>query len=174
MNKWITTNWEEIALSLLSLVMIYVTIIALTRLVGLRSFSKISASDFAMTVAVGSLLATCATNAKPPLVQGLAIFCAIFFLRWLFAFLRRSVPGFSRLMDNTPLLLMDGPRILENNLQRANVTRQDLIAKLREANVLSFSQVRAVVFETTGDISVLHTDDDVTLDDELLDAVISR
>lgn len=30
--------------------------------------------------------------------------------------------------------------------------------KLREANVLDLSQVRAVILETTGDVSVLHGD----------------
>ena len=34
----------------------------------------------------------------------------------------------------------------------------DLIAKLRESNVLDFAEVRAAVLETTGDISVLHGD----------------
>lgn len=38
------------------------------------------------------------------------------------------------------------------------VTESDLRAKLREANVLELSQVQAVVFETTGDIAVLHSD----------------
>ena len=52
---------------------------------------------------------------------------------------------------------MDGPQILEQNLKKARVTKGDLRAKLREANVINLSQVRAVVFETTGDISVLHS-----------------
>ena len=43
-------------------------------------------------------------------------------------------------------------------MRRAHVTRDDVRAKLREANVLDYSQIRAVVFETTGDVSVLHTD----------------
>lgn len=51
---------------------------------------------------------------------------------------------------------MDGPQILHENLRRARVPETDLIAKLREANVLNLDQVRAVVLETTGDISVLH------------------
>lgn len=63
-------------------------------------------------------------------------------------------------MDNTPLLLRDGPTILEHNLIKAQVINGDLRAKLREANVIKLSQVRAVVFETTGDISVLHTADE--------------
>lgn len=46
------------------------------------------------------------------------------------------------------------------------------MAKLREANVLDLSQVRAVVFESTGDIAVLHTtDSDQELKDWLLEGV---
>ena len=56
----------------------------------------------------------------------------------------------------------------EDALAKTRVARDDLIAKLREANVRSFKMVRAVVLETTGDISVLHGD---TLDDELLTGV---
>ncbi len=37
----------------------------------------------------------------------------------------------------------------------ADVTHEDLLEKLREANITRFDQVRAVVFETTGDVSVL-------------------
>nr|WP_274388191.1 YetF domain-containing protein [Salsipaludibacter albus] len=71
-----------------------------------------------------------------------------------FAALRRRV-NTSR-VENDPVLLMDGGRILEDNLAATRVTRDDLYAKLREANVLNLDQVRAVVLETTGDVSVLH------------------
>jgi uncharacterized membrane protein YcaP (DUF421 family) len=60
------------------------------------------------------------------------------------------------LVDNPPLLLMAGAQVLHDNLRRARVTEADLRAKLREANVLHPGQVRAVVFESTGDLSVLH------------------
>ncbi len=67
-------------------------------------------------------------------------------------------------MDNSPLLLMDGSTVIEDNLRKARVTRGDLRSKLREANITRLSQVKAVVFETTGDISVLHESGDGTLD----------
>ena len=52
------------------------------------------------------------------------------------------------------------------------MTRADLLAKLREANVLSFHQVHAVVMETTGDVSVLHgTGDEDTDIDAMIDGV---
>jgi len=51
---------------------------------------------------------------------------------------------------------MDGADIIHSNLRTARIHEDQLIAKLREANVFNFNQVIAVVLETTGDISVLH------------------
>ena len=72
-------------------------------------------------------------------------------------------------MDNAPLLIMQDGEVLEENLNAAKMTRADLMAKLREANVLQLRDVRAVVFEQTGDVSVLHGDADV--DGEILQGV---
>ncbi|MDO6471263.1 YetF domain-containing protein [Maribacter sp. 1_MG-2023] len=47
------------------------------------------------------------------------------------------------------------------------------MAKLREANVLQLSQVKAVIFETTGDISVLHSDKPIDIDAVIVEDVKS-
>lgn len=49
---------------------------------------------------------------------------------------------------------MDGNTILHENLEYTRIEENQLIAKLREANVLNYDQVFAVVLEATGDISV--------------------
>ena len=61
--------------------------------------------------------------------------------------------------------------ILDDNLAKANVSRDELIAKLRQANALNFDQVLAVVLETTGDMSVLHTAQHKMLMPEMLHGV---
>ncbi|AGP78929.1 hypothetical protein I633_15860 [Alteromonas mediterranea 615] len=60
------------------------------------------------------------------------------------------------IMQNTPVILMRNGEIIDGALEKTRVARSDLLAKLREANVLDLNEVRAVVLETTGDISVLH------------------
>jgi uncharacterized membrane protein YcaP (DUF421 family) len=65
---------------------------------------------------------------------------------------------------------MQGPEILHANLRTARIHENQLIAKLREANVLNFNQVIAVVLETTGDISVLHRS--TTKDDEFEERIL--
>ena len=170
-DQWLLAPPSNLAMIVISAVGIYVAVILFTRLAGLRSFSKMSSFDFAMTVAIGSTVASTLAAKKPPLLQGAAALASIYALQMLLAKLRRFgwVCG---LIDNQPVLLMRDGEMIEENMRRAGVTSADILGKLREANVLERSQVRAVVFETTGDISVLHSDDpDVELEMWLLDGV---
>ncbi len=153
---WITMPPSVIPKVLLSTAGIYVAVILFTRISGLRSFAKISSFDFAMTVAVGSLIATTITTDDPPLLQGIIALAGLYMMQILIAYLRTKGYAFISVVDNQPLLLMEGENVLKENLVEAKVTYADLLEKLREANVTEFSQVKAVVFETTGHISVLH------------------
>ncbi len=159
--------WETLVGSLL----IFIIIIILTRLVGLRSFAKFTAYDFAFTVAIGSIISSTLTSSTSIVHGGIAI-AGLLGITYLFSFLQRKSSFLSRTISNAPLLLMDGNKILEKNLAYARVEKGQLIAKLREANVLNRDQVAAVVLESTGDISVLHkTGDDIDLQDDILDGV---
>jgi uncharacterized membrane protein YcaP (DUF421 family) len=148
--------------------LLLLTVVAFTRLVGLRSFSKMSAYDFAITVAFGSTLASVVLSPDRGLVDGALAFVALFVTQWIVGFVRSHFPRMQAPLDNRPLLLMHDGRMLHENMLEARVTEADLIAKLRESGVLRMSDVRAVVFETTGDVSVLAGD---MLEDRLLEGV---
>jgi len=176
MQEWIFSSANELLPTLVSAVLIYAMVILYTRLFGLRSFSKMSSFDFAMTVAVGTMLASAIVNKSPSVVQSGVALLSLYLLQLLVAILRQKLGWFSQVVDNQPLLIMDGPTILHENLKQAQLTESDLRAKLREANVLNYNQVKAVVFETTGDVSVLHTGEQGELDADILQGVqgISR
>ena len=128
-----------------------------------------SSFDFAMTVAVGSLIATTVLSSTVSLADGALGLLAIYFFQLSAAFFRRYKP-FREAIDNTPLLLMKDGEVLYDNLRKARVTEGDLRTKLREANVTDFSHIQAVVFETTGDMSVLHSP---TMEKELKDWLLT-
>ncbi|MGB3766270.1 MAG: YetF domain-containing protein [Phormidesmis sp.] len=81
---------------------------------------------------------------------------ALFVVQYATARMRKTSDTFETLMQNKPVVLMRDGKILHKALAETRVAEGDLVAKLREANVLDFSEVRAVILETTGDISVLH------------------
>ena len=171
MEKWFEASWVSIIAICITAVVIYLAVIVFTRLAGKRSFSKMSSFDFAMTVAIGSIIASTILSKSVSLVQGIVGLAMVYILQIGIAILRRS-SHIEKLVDNKPMLLMQGSTIIHENLKRARVTESDLKSKLREANVLELSQVRAVVFEATGDISVLHTkDENVELEDWLMEGV---
>ena len=171
MEKWFEISTTSIIAIGLTAMGIYIATILFTRLAGKRSFSKMSSFDFAMTVAIGSIIATTVLSKSVSLLQGVVGMAAVYILQISVAIIRRF-KIVQKIIDNEPLLLMDGQKILHENLRKARVTEADLRSKLREANVLELSQVRAVIFECTGDIAVLHSkDENVKVEDWLLDGV---
>lgn len=164
MDLFIT--WQVAGLVLVTAAVGLTTVIVLARLHGLRSFAKMAPHDFATTVAVGSVLAGTAM-ASVPLFQGMAALVGLFLAQRLYQ--RWRMRGGDRFTDNAPVLLMRGQAVQWQALHAAGVTADDLRSKLREANVLHYGQVRAVVLESTGDIAVLHgSDDETLLDPDLL------
>lgn len=159
MDKLMDISSTSVLNIVISCISIYIAVIVFTRIFGKRSFSKMSSFDFAMTVAIGSLIATTILSSSVSIPEGILGLLIVYVLQLTAAYFRRF-RFFANAIDNTPLLLMDGSEILQDNLKKARVTEGDLRAKLREANVLELSQVKAVIFETTGDIAVLHTDKD--------------
>ena len=173
LNEWTTTGWEQVALIALSASVMYVTVILLTRLAGVRSFSKMSGFDFAVTVAIGSVLGSVILSKNPPVAHGVAALLFLFGLQIGMAVLRSRFPSLQLLADNRPRLIMIGDEIQHDQLKKAKMTESDLWGKLREANAFNFSQVLVVIAETTGDVSVIHAkDSDRYIEPELLKGVI--
>jgi len=173
MAGWMTMEfWELGAIGLSALLMILV-IIGLSRLFGLRSFSKLSGFDFAITVAFGSVLAGTVIAKDPPFAHGAAALLSLFLVQSAIAYARRHWVWASQLLSNKPRLVWRDGDFFEDNMNAAQITRADIIAKLREANAIRMEDVLAVVVETTGDVSVLHnTGDNRAIDPMVMQDVI--
>lgn len=164
-ETWLDIAARAVVLSLIGIA--WVTLVI--RLIGLRSLSKMTNFDFVVTVASGSLLAGAVQASEwPAFIQTLAALAALFGLQFIIAKLRQQSESFEQAIQNGPIFLMWEGKFIDNALETSRVAKDDIIAKLREANVLDMGQVRAVVLETTGDISVLHGDH---LDDDLVDGI---
>ena len=138
----------------------------LIRVTGMRSLSKMTNFDFVMTVALGSVLAGAAQASEwTAFAQAMVAMVGLFIAQWLSARLRKSSDTFEAVAQNKPLMLMRDGEFLRDAMDEARVAESDIIAKLREANVMNLNEVRAVVLESTGDVSVLHGD---ALDERLI------
>lgn len=138
---------------MLSAVLMVVAVVVIIRIVGLRSLSKMSSFDFAVTISIGSILGS-AVASTTAVSEGALAVGSLLAVQWVIAQFRRRSFG-SRLVDNRPVLLMRDGEFLPDGLDHARVTRSDVFEKLRLAGVHGLDEVRAVVLETTGDVSVV-------------------
>ncbi|SDF43566.1 Protein of unknown function [Limimonas halophila] len=135
----------------------YLAVLGLARWSGVRSFAQMSTFDIAVTIAIGSLLATTVAAKNPPLLQGLAAVATLYTIQLIVSRLRVRWDRVERTVDNAPILLMgSGGELKHANMRVARITEDDLRCHLRKANVVDPAQVQAVVMEGTGTIHVLH------------------
>ncbi|MFP5309914.1 MAG: DUF421 domain-containing protein [Actinomycetes bacterium] len=164
----LTASLSALGLAVLSTLAVMSFVVVATRVAGLRSFSKMSSFDFANTLAIGSTIAAVSMS-RSSLAVGVTVLATLYAWQAAVALARRN-GAFSRVVDNEPVLLAGpGAELLPDALDRTRVTVDDVRAQLRQANVTDLSRVRAIVFETTGAISVLHGDG--PLDPALLERV---
>ncbi len=167
MEKWFEISLVQVGGIALTTLLIYVLLTLIVRLYGLRTFSKISSHDFPITVAIGSILATTVLSDEPSLTQAVLAIFLLLLWKTIFSFLR--IKGFNG-GDNEPLLIGFNGELLIENIHKANLTEHDVYAKIRESNCLNLEQMRAIIFESTGDVSVLHGEKD-KFDEKVLQGV---
>ncbi|KEZ79383.1 DUF421 domain-containing protein [Salinisphaera hydrothermalis] len=160
-TSWLGASASSVLSMLVSTLGIYVALLLFTRLSGLRSFSKMSSFDFAITVALGSILASTVLSKNPALLTGVGALAVLYLIQYVVARGRRTSPWVKRLVDNEPRVLMAGEDILAHNMRAARITEGDLNSKLRLAGITHRAQVLAVVMESTGDVSVMRRGEDI-------------
>jgi uncharacterized membrane protein YcaP (DUF421 family) len=168
MFQQLGTTWTVAAGVVIATVGIYLTFIALVRVVGQRSLASMSSFDFGCAVALGAVMGRTVLLATPTLVSGMIALASLFTIQGGLGLLRRYRPA-DRLINRRPVLLMAAARILPENLRRAQVTTDELRQRLRLAGITRLDEVGCAVLERNGSISVLRRD--VDLDLELLSDV---
>ena len=166
--NWII-DWEKILGMLVVATIAYVVVIFVTKHVGKRLFAKMSLFDFAIVIAFGSVLAS-GINSRDlgTTVSGLII---LGLLQLVYAVIASRSKFFRDATQNKPTFVMRDGEILHDKLRECNMSLDDLRNKLRGANVTSLSDVKAVVFETTGDVSVITGDASTSIDPFILENV---
>jgi uncharacterized membrane protein YcaP (DUF421 family) len=135
----------------------YLLILVLTKLCGVRSFAQLSSFDIAATIAIGSIMASTVVTGPSALLPGLVGLTTLYGLQVVVSGWRRRRDAVRRTIDSPPILLMQaGGEILWDNMDCARVTEDDLRTAMRAANVIDPQSVQAIIMEGTGGLRVLH------------------
>ena len=111
-------------------------------------------------MALGSTLATVLLSKEVALAEGIAAFAVLIGLQFAIAWTSVRSKKVQDLVKSAPrLLLYEGP-FLDRDLLEERVTREEILAALREKGVTRVENAGAVVLETDGTLTVLGCGDE--------------
>ncbi|NBD21282.1 DUF421 domain-containing protein [Aquabacterium fontiphilum] len=133
----------------------YLALVAMLRVTGKRTLSKLNAFDLVVTVALGSTLATILLSKDVALLEGVTALALLIGLQWALTWLSVRSCRVSAWIKAEPRLLFVGGRFLDDAMRRERVTADEVRAVARQHGYRDLSRVAAVVLETDGSMSVI-------------------
>ena len=146
---------------------IYLYFVLLVRVFGVRLLSSWNGLDALIIIMFGAVAGRVILGNHPTLGAGIVGLGTLIFLEILFGTLQRV--SATRRLRHQPLALMAHGEFLERSLRRAHLTHREICAALRAAGITRLDQVRGVILEDTGHLSILRTGTEP--DPALLDGV---
>ncbi len=153
---WFDT-WSQIGRVLLVGGAAYITLVVVLRVTGKRALSKLNAFDLAVTVALGSTLATILLSADVAWSEGATAFIVLAGLQLLVSWVSARLPRARTFVTSPPTLLVREGRLLPDAVLHQRLTEEEVRQAVRSSGVGGLDRVAAVVLESDGTLSVVTT-----------------
>ncbi len=165
-DKWLAEVFSyPDGLTLLAIVgktaVIYLFVIIAIRLLGTRELGRLNAYDFVLVVVLANAVQNALVGGDNTLVGGLVSALTLLLMNLLCTWLLNRFPWLEKHVVGEAAVLVSDGRAQWERMRREGVTRDELMAALREHGVTGLGDVRLAVLEVDGDISVVPRDSPV-------------
>lgn len=154
MDKLFFKDWESLWHILVCATISYLALIVFIRISGKRTLAKLNAFDFVVTVTLGSTLSSMIL-AKVTIAEGAVALIVIIVLQYLLAWLAKEAPVMEKAINSSPTLLFYDGVFLEDAMKKEVITREEISAAIRKFRIERIEDVKAVVMELNGEITVV-------------------
>jgi uncharacterized membrane protein YcaP (DUF421 family) len=152
-------DWFSLVRIAVVAVLAYFGLILFLRVSGKRTLSQLNVFDFVVTVAFGSTLATTLLSRDTALLEGLTALAMLILLQFVVATLSLHFTWFERLIKSAPRFLYHDGQYTEEAMRKERIRKEEILQAARSQGIASMEQVRAVILETNGKLSVIRRSD---------------
>ena len=132
---------------------IFLFVFVLTRLVGRRELNSLEPFDLILLVVVGDLVQQGVTQNDESLTGALLAISTIGLLTVAFSYLSFRFKTLRPILNGEPIVLVENGEVIEGNLHRQRLTREEIGAEARLEGIRAIEDVRWAILETNGRIS---------------------
>ncbi|MFC5652545.1 DUF421 domain-containing protein [Paenibacillus solisilvae] len=136
-----------------------ILLLFIAKILGKQTISNMTFHDFVTGITIGAIAANLAFNEDLKwsyLLLSLVVISATSFSLSLIALKNRKLRSW---ISGSPTVLIEGGKILENNMKKVRYTLDSLDQAIREKGIFNMEEVEYAVLEDNGMVSVLQWDE---------------
>ena len=130
-GAWFFDGWRPLIETALVGVAVYVSLVALLRVSGKRTLSKMNAFDFVVTVALGAILASTMLSSSVSYSRGMTAFVVLVGLQYTVTWLSVRSGTVADLVKGRPTLLYYKGQYYRDAMRRERVPESELLDAIR-------------------------------------------
>ncbi len=139
-------------------IVVFVFLAVLTRVIGRRELSSLQPFDLILLIILGDAVQQGLTQDDYSLTGALLAVGTIAVLQVLVSWVSWRFPRTRRIIEGTPIIVVEDGAPIERNLKRERLDIDDVAEAARQQGIAHLSEVKWGVLETTGQISFIKKD----------------
>lgn len=155
MDQVFFDSWSGIFRVAITTIIAYILVVLMLRVSGKRTLAKMNAFDTVVTIALGSILGSVILTKSTPIAEGITAIGLLIFLQYIITFITVRNRNFKKVISSHPTLLFYDGKLLKKIMKKQRVSEEEINKSVREAGFSGFSEISAIVLESTGDITVI-------------------
>ncbi len=133
----------------------YFFLIFVVRIVGRRPGKQLTPFEFVLVFYLGGLTLTGMVGAEESLINAFCQILTIALCHYLISAARQRSPRVGRILDGTPLLLMQNKQWRADTLSRMGVQDDDVMAMARDQGLKTLDEIDTATLERNGEVSII-------------------
>lgn len=134
---------------------LYFFIVLVTRIVGRRELSSLSALDLILLIVLGDAVQQGLTQDDYSVTGAMIAVATIASLQVFTSYLSFRSQKASKVLEGLPMVLIDRGRIVDENLRRERISEDELAGEMRGQQIAAFDEVEWAILEANGTISFI-------------------
>jgi uncharacterized membrane protein YcaP (DUF421 family) len=140
----------------------FVILYLLIRLLGKRELGQMTPFELVLLVVMGDLIQQGVTHNDFSVTGGLLAIGTFAFWALVLSWLTFRFPRAEKFLDGSPKIIVRDGAILEPNLKRDRLTRDEILSEMRLAGIARLADVEWAILEPQGKISFLRRNEQAT------------
>jgi uncharacterized membrane protein YcaP (DUF421 family) len=133
----------------------YIFLIFVGRIVGRRPGKQLTPFEFVLVFYLGGLTLTGMVGKEFSLTNAVCQIMTVAGVHWIITFVRARSPMVARVLDGTPLTLLEGGYWRVNTMQQMGIADADVMAMARDQGLRTLDEVHTATLERNGEISII-------------------